>query len=178
MCAWMYVWVNKWVSDLVEFFCSCLNQCTYCKTKHARGDLGSYPPEEIVSRAKQAFQGTYIRVHVASDLNQVQGFPKLTKSCNQLPTIYQYYWPVLIFTAGCIGNNSRNWLLSPLTSSQSKKDTETEINSKWLIWLVCREPLQVHWALWILDSRYYFPWGYTWVTVSRLFNGDMLCDKN
>ena len=37
--------------------CSCLNQCTYCKTKHARGDLGSYPPEEIVSRAKQAFQG-------------------------------------------------------------------------------------------------------------------------
>ena len=35
----------------------CLNQCTYCKTKHARGDLGSYPPEEIISRAKQAFQG-------------------------------------------------------------------------------------------------------------------------
>lgn len=37
--------------------CSCLNQCTYCKTKHARGDLGSYPPEEIVERAKQAFEG-------------------------------------------------------------------------------------------------------------------------
>ena len=35
----------------------CLNQCTYCKTKHARGELGSYPPEEIVARAKQAFQG-------------------------------------------------------------------------------------------------------------------------
>ncbi|CAK9827561.1 Threonylcarbamoyladenosine tRNA methylthiotransferase [Anthophora retusa] len=33
----------------------CLNQCTYCKTKHARGELGSYPPEEIVERAKQAF---------------------------------------------------------------------------------------------------------------------------
>ena len=39
------------------FSCSCLNQCTYCKTKHARGDLGSYPPEEIVARAKQAFEG-------------------------------------------------------------------------------------------------------------------------
>jgi len=35
----------------------CLNQCTYCKTKHARGDLGSYPPEEIVARARQAFEG-------------------------------------------------------------------------------------------------------------------------
>ena len=36
---------------------SCLNNCTYCKTKHARGDLGSYQPEEIISRAKQAFNG-------------------------------------------------------------------------------------------------------------------------
>ena len=41
----------------IIFPCSCLNQCTYCKTKHARGDLGSYPPEEIVARAKQAFEG-------------------------------------------------------------------------------------------------------------------------
>lgn len=36
---------------------SCLNQCTYCKTKHARGELGSYSPDEILARAKQAFQG-------------------------------------------------------------------------------------------------------------------------
>ena len=35
----------------------CLNQCSYCKTKHARGELGSYPPDEIVARAKQAFTG-------------------------------------------------------------------------------------------------------------------------
>ena len=31
---------------------SCLNQCTYCKTKHARGDLGSYPPSEIIARVE------------------------------------------------------------------------------------------------------------------------------
>ena len=57
---------------LIPFFsfikCSCLNQCTYCKTKHARGDLGSYPPEEIVARAKQAFEGRLVfeiyKVHV------------------------------------------------------------------------------------------------------------------
>ena len=51
----------KWLIDYLFFLfllkCSCLNQCTYCKTKHARGDLGSYPPEEIVARAKQAFEG-------------------------------------------------------------------------------------------------------------------------
>lgn len=34
-------------NDLIEIIAintGCLNQCTYCKTKHARGDLGSYPP--------------------------------------------------------------------------------------------------------------------------------------
>lgn len=44
-----------------KLFCRCLNQCTYCKTKHARGELGSYPPDEIVARAKQSFEGKYRR---------------------------------------------------------------------------------------------------------------------
>ena len=35
----------------------CLNECTYCKTKHARGELGSYDVEEIVERVKQSFEG-------------------------------------------------------------------------------------------------------------------------
>lgn len=42
--------------EIIAINTGCLNQCTYCKTKHARGDLGSYPPEEIIARAKQAFQ--------------------------------------------------------------------------------------------------------------------------
>lgn len=41
--------------EIIAINTGCLNQCTYCKTKHARGELGSYPPEEIVERAKQAF---------------------------------------------------------------------------------------------------------------------------
>ena len=40
-------------------FDRCLNQCTYCKTKHARGELGSYEPEEIVARAQQSFEGNH-----------------------------------------------------------------------------------------------------------------------
>lgn len=31
----------------------CLGACTYCKTKHARGHLGSYEPDAIVARAKR-----------------------------------------------------------------------------------------------------------------------------
>ncbi|XP_037950229.1 threonylcarbamoyladenosine tRNA methylthiotransferase-like [Teleopsis dalmanni] len=41
--------------EIIAINTGCLNQCTYCKTKHARGDLASYSPEEIVDRAKQAF---------------------------------------------------------------------------------------------------------------------------
>lgn len=29
--------------EIISINTGCLNQCTYCKTKHARGQLGSYP---------------------------------------------------------------------------------------------------------------------------------------
>ena len=29
--------------EIISINTGCLNQCTYCKTKHARGELGSYP---------------------------------------------------------------------------------------------------------------------------------------
>lgn len=41
--------------EIIAINTGCLNQCTYCKTKHARGELGSYPIQEIVARAQQAF---------------------------------------------------------------------------------------------------------------------------
>ncbi|XP_011505406.1 PREDICTED: threonylcarbamoyladenosine tRNA methylthiotransferase [Ceratosolen solmsi marchali] len=42
--------------EIIAINTGCLNQCTYCKTKHARGELGSYRPKEIIERAKQAFE--------------------------------------------------------------------------------------------------------------------------
>eukprot|EP00111_Clytia_hemisphaerica_P014052 TCONS_00041346-protein len=42
--------------EIIAINTGCLNQCTYCKTKHARGELGSYPPEELVERVKQSFE--------------------------------------------------------------------------------------------------------------------------
>ena len=48
--------------EIIPINTGCLNQCTYCKTKHARGDLGSYPPQEIVQRAKQAFGGECVEM--------------------------------------------------------------------------------------------------------------------
>ncbi|MES1916002.1 MAG: Threonylcarbamoyladenosine tRNA methylthiotransferase, variant 2, partial [Cercozoa sp. M6MM] len=38
--------------EIIPVNTGCLNQCTYCKTKAARGDLRSYVPEEIWARVK------------------------------------------------------------------------------------------------------------------------------
>ncbi|KAK9887168.1 hypothetical protein WA026_020623 [Henosepilachna vigintioctopunctata] len=53
--------------EIIAINTGCLNQCTYCKTKHARGDLGSYPPEQIVARAKQAFDEGVVEIWLTSE---------------------------------------------------------------------------------------------------------------
>jgi threonylcarbamoyladenosine tRNA methylthiotransferase CDKAL1 len=42
--------------EIIPINVGCLNQCTYCKTKHARGQLGSWHPEEIIQRAQTVIQ--------------------------------------------------------------------------------------------------------------------------
>ncbi|KAI5718311.1 hypothetical protein M8J77_019352 [Diaphorina citri] len=53
--------------EIIPINTGCLNQCTYCKTKHARGHLGSYPPEEIVARARQCFSEGVIELWLTSE---------------------------------------------------------------------------------------------------------------
>jgi len=53
--------------EIIAINTGCLNQCTYCKTKHARGDLGSYPPDEIVARAVKAFQEGVVEIWLTSE---------------------------------------------------------------------------------------------------------------
>jgi threonylcarbamoyladenosine tRNA methylthiotransferase CDKAL1 len=42
--------------EIIAINTGCLNECTYCKTKHARGVLGSYQINDIVLRAQQSFK--------------------------------------------------------------------------------------------------------------------------
>eukprot|EP00290_Baffinella_frigidus_P009993 CAMPEP_0180155862 /NCGR_PEP_ID=MMETSP0986-20121125/25153_1 /TAXON_ID=697907 /ORGANISM="non described non described, Strain CCMP2293" /LENGTH=590 /DNA_ID=CAMNT_0022104781 /DNA_START=101 /DNA_END=1870 /DNA_ORIENTATION=- len=42
--------------EIVPISMGCLNHCTYCKTKHARGDLVSYLPEAIVARVQDVIK--------------------------------------------------------------------------------------------------------------------------
>ena len=55
---------------------------------------------------------------------------------NPVAISQRYCQPLLPSKARCIGNNGKIWLLNPETSSQSEGYI-----SKWLIWLVCGEPL-------------------------------------
>ena len=40
--------------EIVPLSTGCLGACTYCKTKHARGQLGSYDPEALRQRVAAA----------------------------------------------------------------------------------------------------------------------------
>uniref|UniRef100_A0A914R0I7 tRNA-t(6)A37 methylthiotransferase n=2 Tax=Panagrolaimus davidi TaxID=227884 RepID=A0A914R0I7_9BILA len=42
--------------EILAINSGCLNNCTYCKTKMARGNLQSYPLEDLVIQAKTAFE--------------------------------------------------------------------------------------------------------------------------
>ena len=53
--------------EIIAISTGCLNQCTYCKTKHARGDLGSYSIEEIVDRAIESFKDGVKEIWLTSE---------------------------------------------------------------------------------------------------------------
>ena len=88
---------------------SCDSQCLWQYYKYSRKRRLSQTPAWLYT------------VHI-------QGFPTLSKLCS-------HFSKILLTFRGCKGNNGKNCLLIPGTSSQSEG-----YNSKWLIWLVCREP--------------------------------------
>ncbi|CAD7702754.1 unnamed protein product [Ostreobium quekettii] len=47
--------------EIVPLSTGCLGRCTYCKTKHARGELGSYDLEALVSRVQHIVQDPEVR---------------------------------------------------------------------------------------------------------------------
>lgn len=53
--------------EIIPVNTGCLNQCTYCKTKHARGDLGSYYPEEIIRRVSSVLDEGVLEIWLTSE---------------------------------------------------------------------------------------------------------------
>jgi threonylcarbamoyladenosine tRNA methylthiotransferase CDKAL1 len=57
---------NKLI-EIVPINVGCLNFCTYCKTKHARGDLKSWPVADIVARVKQVVREGVVEIRMTSE---------------------------------------------------------------------------------------------------------------
>lgn len=53
--------------EIVPISTGCLGNCTYCKTKHARGDLGSYPEEAIEARVRSAVEQGATQIWLTSE---------------------------------------------------------------------------------------------------------------
>ncbi len=51
--------------EILPLSTGCLGACTYCKTKHARGQLGSYALEALVARAREAAADPQVGAGVA-----------------------------------------------------------------------------------------------------------------
>lgn len=47
--------------EIIPLSTGCLGACTYCKTKHARGHLGSYALEALVERVRTAAADPLVR---------------------------------------------------------------------------------------------------------------------
>eukprot|EP00898_Chlorokybus_atmophyticus_P006186 jgi/Chlat1/6569/Chrsp45S06035 len=57
---------NEFV-EVIPLSTGCLGACTYCKTKHARGELGSYPLESLVERARSVVQEGVREIWLSSE---------------------------------------------------------------------------------------------------------------
>ena len=53
--------------EIVPLSSGCLGSCNYCKTRHARGALGSYAPDEIVARVAGALADGVAEVWLSSE---------------------------------------------------------------------------------------------------------------
>lgn len=53
--------------EIIPLSTGCLGSCTYCKTRHARGKLGSYDPNAIVERTRQAVSEGVMEIWLTSE---------------------------------------------------------------------------------------------------------------
>lgn len=54
-------------TEIISINAGCLNFCTYCKTRMARGTVKSYSVEEIVARAQEAAEEGVCHIELASE---------------------------------------------------------------------------------------------------------------
>ncbi|PIN74010.1 2-methylthioadenine synthetase [Candidatus Woesearchaeota archaeon CG10_big_fil_rev_8_21_14_0_10_45_16] len=62
------------IVEIIPLNLGCLNACTFCKTKSARGNLTSYPTEEIINLAKRSVKEGVKEIWLTSQDTMCYGF--------------------------------------------------------------------------------------------------------
>lgn len=73
--------------EIVPISQGCLNSCTYCKTKHARGNLISYPIKDIVRHISNSVENGAKEIWLTSQDNAAYGFDIKTNLAELLKSI-------------------------------------------------------------------------------------------
>ena len=91
--------------EIVPLSTGCLGACTYCKTRHARGKLGSYAPEAIVSRIAHVVRKEGVRqVWLSSEDTGAYGIDLGTNLPALLRSILAVLPPGVMLRLGTIHN--------------------------------------------------------------------------
>ena len=77
--------------EIIPLSTGCLGSCTYCKTRHARGKLGSYDPSVLVARAEQVVKEGITEIWLSSEDTGAYGIDLGTT----LPNLLDALLPVL-----------------------------------------------------------------------------------
>jgi len=97
--------------EIISVNTGCLNSCTYCKTRYARGVLGSYPVEDIVERAIESFKEGVVEIWLTSEDTGAYGLDIGTN----LPTLL---WALVkVIPEGCmlrVGMTNPPYILNQL----------------------------------------------------------------
>jgi MiaB-like tRNA modifying enzyme len=75
------------IVEIIPISLGCLSACAFCKTKHARGNLESYPIENIVNVAKKAVADGVKEILLTSEDTFCYGFDIETNVCVLLKEI-------------------------------------------------------------------------------------------
>ncbi len=75
------------VIGIIPISAGCLGSCSYCQTKHARGNLKSYPQKNIISKIKRHLDDGAKEIWLTSQDNGAYGLDKGTNLARLLETV-------------------------------------------------------------------------------------------
>ncbi|KAF8822861.1 radical SAM methylthiotransferase, MiaB/RimO family protein [Cardiosporidium cionae] len=86
--------------EIIPLNTGCLGSCTYCKTKHARGKLGSYSPSAILQRLNTAIAEGVQQIWLTSEDTGAYGLDIETNIAELLKLIVEKLPPTVMLRLG------------------------------------------------------------------------------